>query len=455
VYDAIFAEKNNKPTVTLVNKDFLNDALSAASSQGMPVLRVVPTSVPCESSVIEDIKSGVDSSFVTIIDSLIKPLTEEEKAPKSKEIENPSRIVFKGDLEDVNRFFYKRGWIDGLPIIPPTEEKVAEMLKGTDLPADHVVAKIIPRLGKATVEKIAINAVMAGALPIYMPVLIAGVKLLAHEDSSFDGMGVSTGSWAPFWIVNGPVRNDINLNSGTGALSPGNIANAAIGRAMGLIIKNIGGIRKGVEDMGVQGNPGKYSMVLGENEEASPWEPLHVERGFKKEDSTIALFFPNIYMQVWPYGSDDEGILRSIIYNLPPGRGALYLVLTPPHAKTLAQLGWTKKDVQLFISEYARVPFYRLGSYWGISSNPASSSGGKPMLFGKRVPIREMDQVSVLRDPNMIQIIVAGGPGAFMGMHLGGGLFPARKVTMKIDLPANWDKLVQKYKNIVPTYIRY
>jgi len=203
---------------------------------------------------------------------------------KLKEGEKLPRIVFKGSLGEVNRFFYKRGWADGLPIIPPTEEAVKEMLTGTDLPSDHIIGTIIPRSGKATVEKIAINAVMAGALPTYMPLLIAGVQAIMDPRSRYSTWGVSTGSWSPFWIVNGPIRNDLNINSSSGALSPGDIANAAIGRAMGLIIKNIGGVRKGIEDMGVLGNPGKYSMVIAENEEDSPWEPLHVEQGFNKED---------------------------------------------------------------------------------------------------------------------------------------------------------------------------
>ena len=151
---------------------------------------------------------------------------------------------------------------------------------------------MVPRLGKATVEKIAINAVMAGALPTYMPVLIASVQALWTPDGT-PCATVSTGSWAPFWIINGPIRKDLHINSGSGALSPGDMANATIGRAMGLITKNIGGIRKGIEDMGFLGNPGKYSMVMAENEEESPWEPLHVEQGFKKEDSAITVFFPN------------------------------------------------------------------------------------------------------------------------------------------------------------------
>jgi hypothetical protein len=452
VYDAIASEERNKPTVTLVNKGFYNDSQSAASGKGMPALRVVGTPVPCESSVIEDVEAGISSVLEDIIAALTKPLTQEEKSPKSKEIEKPSRIIFKGDLKEVNRFFYRRGWTDGLPITPPSEEEVAEMLSGTDLPPDHLIANLLPRSGKATIEKIAVNAVMAGALPTYMPVLIAGVRILADPTSGFGGWGVSTGSWTPFWVMNGPVRNDLHVNSGTGALSPGDIANAAIGRAMGLIIKNIGGSRKGVEDMGTQGNPGKYTMVIAENEEESPWEPLHVEYGYKKEDSTISVFSPNTYIQTWPYGSDDEGILRGIIDNILP-KGGLCITLTPPHARNLFREGWTKKSIKEFIAEYARTQPYRLPSYWGTSS--PLFDGARPGLWGKRIPVRDSDSVPILSGPQSIQIIVAGGPGAMIGLHMGGSFFSNQKKTEKIRFPANWAQLVEKYKNIVPTYARY
>jgi hypothetical protein len=270
VYDAIFVESKNKPTSTFVFEYFVNDAGSAASSKGMPGIRVVLEPVVSECTDLEEIEAGVTSVIDKVVSVLTKPLTAEEKSPQAKELEKPARIVFKGDLEEVNRFFYKRGWTDGLPIIPPTEEAVAEMLTGTDLPKEFVVAELLPRRGKATVEKIAINAVMAGALPTYMPVLIAATRALMTNRGA-DMMAASTGSWTPFWVINGPIRQALNLNSSYGAMNPGDIANAAIGRAMGLITKNIRGIRKGIEDMGVLGNPGKYSMVAAENEENSPW----------------------------------------------------------------------------------------------------------------------------------------------------------------------------------------
>src|SRR3989337_1762504 len=136
---------------------------------------------------------------------------------------------------------------------------------------------------------------MAGALPIHLPVILAVVEALADKNGGFGTYGCSTGSWAPFTLVNGPIREEIQINYGSGALSPGNIANAAIGRAVSLIAKNIAGARKGIEDMGVLGNPAKYSQVMGEDEAGSPWEPEHVERGFTATDSTVTLFFPNCY----------------------------------------------------------------------------------------------------------------------------------------------------------------
>jgi hypothetical protein len=298
--------------VVLANEGFVTDGRSAASSKGMPGLRIVPETVPCECTVQGDADAGIGPVMEEIVHGFTRPLSDEERAPKSKEKAHPARIVFKGDLAEVNRFFYKSGWSDGLPLVPPTEEAVQEMLTGTDLPPDHMIGKVQPRLGKATVEKIAINAVMAGALPTHLPVLLAGVEHVLDPNTRFGTFSMSTGSWAPFWVINGPIRNDIHVNSSSGSMSPGNIANSAIGRAMGLIIKNLGGIRKSVEDMGVIGNPCKYSMVIGENEESSPWAPLHVDEGFEQNDNTVSLIFPNSFSQTWPYASDDRGILASI-----------------------------------------------------------------------------------------------------------------------------------------------
>jgi hypothetical protein len=282
-------------------------------------------------------------------------------------------------------------------------------------------------LGKATVEKIAINAVMAGALPTYMPVLIAAVQAVSDPKSRFDTFEVSTGSWAPFLAINGPIRNDVNINSSSGTLSPGNIANASIGRALGLIVKNIGGARKAIEDMGVIGNPGKYSMVMAEHEEESPWEPLSVERGFNKEDSTITVFFPNTFIQTIPGETNAKGILDTLS-SMGAG-GMSCLVVIPSWAKVLSGEGYTKQKVKEYIAEHYTSPFATL---------PGTQATERPKM-----------------DVDNLMILVAGGPGSFMALIRSVGGFGNALVSKKIELPKNWDKLAAKYKGIVPSYEKY
>ncbi|HTY82307.1 MAG TPA: hypothetical protein VMB24_05950 [Dehalococcoidales bacterium] len=451
MYDAVSIEDRGKPVVALVNYGFANDAESASRGMAMPVVRYVTTKVPCESSVMSDIEEGIDGAMEAIITAMTKPLTAEEKSPKPREKENPPRLIFKGSLAETNQFFYRRGWTDGLPIIPPTEEAVKEMLTGTDLPPDKLLGTLESRKGKVTIEKIAINAVMAGCLPTYMPVLIAGAINLIESEPGFAGFttfGFSTGSWAPFWIINGPIRNEINVNNSSGAFSPGNIANAAIGRAMGLIIKNLGGVRKGVEDMGVMGNPLKYTAVIAENEEESPWEPLHVEMGYKKEESTVTLSFPQSYYQHWPYGSDAMSLLNSIVDNLP--RGMRYnMVITPPHAKNLAREGFTKEKVKEYIVTHKLVSTARMRAQANTGLNVRTREALD------NLPADDTQLVPLIKDPRFFRIIVGGGPGAFIAHLIGGGATPGKKQIQKIELPKNWAKLVAKYKNVVPVYAKY
>jgi hypothetical protein len=254
---------------------------------------------------------------------------------------------------------------------------------------------------------------------------------------------VSTGSWAPFWIVNGPIREQLHINAGTGALSPGDLANAAIGRAMGLIVKNLGGARKGLEDMGVLGNPAKYSMVTAENEEANPdgWEPLHVQQGFGRDESCLTVSFPNSYLQIWPYGSDDRGIIRAISSNMVPRWRQLTLLLPPGHAQTLADAGWTKDQVASHLYEYARVPARRTPEFWGA---PGLGQRSRPAFDGE-------DPVPMLRSPASLRIVVVGGPGVFMGLAYGASGW----VTRPVRLPNRWESLVRKYRGMVPDHLIY
>jgi hypothetical protein len=255
---------------------------------------------------------------------------------------------------------------------------------------------------------------------------------------------VSTGSWAPFVVVNGPVRRDIGLNCGSGALSPGNIANAAIGRALSLVIRNIGGARPGIEDMGVLGNPGKWSMVVGEWEEESPWPPLHVEEGFSSEQSAVSVIFMNTFVQVLGYGSEPEDLLRGFTYNVPPAKkNATAALLVPPHlARILAQAGWQKPDVVDFIWRYTQVPAYQHPDWVR-----ARRLGERHTRIGA---VEAHVAVQVLSRKEVLRVVVVGGPGNVVGIVLGGGIMPARWVTRQIALPRKWGRLVTRYRGMVP-----
>jgi hypothetical protein len=188
-------------------------------------------------------------------------------------------------------------------------------------------------------------------------------------------------------------------------------------------------------------------MVVAENEEDSPWEPLHVEHGLNKEENAITLVFSRSFVTLQPYGTEDKGILSTLIYNIwPESDGSLQIMLTPTLAKALSSAGWSKKNVKDFILENARVPWSRHPRSWSDSGNPVL----------KVPPLNPQDSAAILRrtegQPDPVLIFVAGGTGSRMGVF-GGSARPP--VTHKVDLPANWSNLVRKYKSIVPAYVRY
>ncbi|MGH7316417.1 MAG: hypothetical protein ACREJS_09180, partial [Candidatus Rokuibacteriota bacterium] len=201
----------------------------------------------------------------------------------------PAAKVFrlKGDYSAINRHYQGHGWTDGLPIVPPTGEDVREFLRFTDREPREVVAVLPPRQGEATVERIAINAVMAGCRPEYLPLIITAVETLADPAFNLDSIQATTHPVAPLIIVNGPIAKEVGINSGYNAFGQGFRANLTIGRAVRLLLMNVGGGLPGTGDRATQGSPAKIAYCVAENEEASPWEPLHVEHGFAGEMSTV------------------------------------------------------------------------------------------------------------------------------------------------------------------------
>ena len=308
------------------------------------------------------------------------------------------------DLWEVNAFFEEKGWTDGLPIIPPTENRVMQMLAATKRGPQDVIGSIPPRWAHATVEKIAINGVMAGCKPEYMPVLIAAVEALADPRLNLYALQATTGGPAVMIIINGPIRKQLNINGGSNALGEGWRANATIGRFVQLVKRNIGGSYPGTTCKATLGWPGKYSICVGENEEASPWEPLHVERGFKADQSTVTAISADASIRASDLDSTKGiGILMNFAQKMdgPSGPEAI-MVVCPEHAKIIADDGYSKKDVQQFIWQRAG---YRMKDVWDET-------------FAQRVkrrPDLKLTRESVIPVTDRaedILVVVAGGDGS-------------------------------------------
>ena len=268
------------------------------------------------------------------------------------------------DFEAINRLYLERGWGDGLPIVPPTEKRVGQMLAYCDRPWSEPIAKIPPCWGEATPLRLAANAVMAGCRPEYFPLLMLAIEAMCEERFNLYGIQATTHLCAPLAIVNGPVAQELGINSGHNAFGPGTHANATIGRAIRLALVNIGGAIPQKGDMATFGSPAKYSYLVAENEAASPWEPLHVERGFPAEASTVTVVGAECPHNVNDHESlTATGILTTFAgtmlnagtndtcYEAQP-----VAVFGPEHAKTVAHGGYTKADARRFLQEHAQLP---------------------------------------------------------------------------------------------------
>ncbi|MDE3074242.1 MAG: hypothetical protein KGJ86_02335 [Chloroflexota bacterium] len=256
-------------------------------------------------------------------------------------------------------YCYEHGWTDGLPVIPPTEEHVRQFLDGAGRDPDEIVARA-PHLGKScTVRQAAMNAVMAGCLPEYFPVVLAALESIWGKGAGFANMQSTTGP-CPMIVVNGPIRQQIGINCQGNALGPGFRANATIGRTLRLVVLNVFGVRPHGLDQATQSTPAKYTFCFGENEEESPWEPLHVELGLPAGTSAVTTYTCRGNMHVENrHSQDPEKVLLTIAdamsYAGGPSfyrRSASCVVMGPEHAQLLARAGWSKAQVKQFLWEH-------------------------------------------------------------------------------------------------------
>jgi len=356
------------------------------------------------------------------------------------EAENNPIRARKLDLqEDEFEFMFDQGFTDGLPVIPPTEERVLRMLSGTHRDPQETIATVPPNMGVATTEKVAINAVMAGCKPEYLSVVIAALEAACTDDFNIHGVMATTMGASPVMVVNGPIRDRIGLNSNLSALGQGNRANATIGRALRLIIRNIGGAVPGKTERPTLGNPMKYTMCFAEREARSPWSPLHVERGFKETDSVVTLFGmtsgPTLIVD--QTSTDPSQLARSMAMCLAHvhhpkayGLSDTLLVVCPEHIDTLMRGGsYSKEMLRQEIFNYAPK------SIKDLVQNENSGVGISPEQLAAMPDEVQNRIINKFRSPEDIHIVVAGSDagkfsGAFHGWVTGpmGTISVSRKI---------------------------
>ena len=330
-----------------------------------------------------------------------------------------ARRIDVGEGDDIFEFMFDQGLTDGLPVIPPTPERVMRMLGGTKRDAQEVLGNVPPNLAPLTVEKVAINAVMAGCKPEYLPVVLAAVEAVLTEQFNMHGVLATTHFPTPVIIVNGPIRDRIGMNYKMNVLGQGNRANATIGRAVQLIVRNVGGGRPGEVDRAALGQPGKYTFCFPEYEERSNWPSLAVERGFDKTDSTVTVYAggaPNGIIDQLSRGAKSLATsygraLSAAGHPKQYNHGEIVLIVPPEHVDTFAKDGWTKDQVRAQIQAASAKPAREL-----VRDDDCAE--GWPRAAAEAVGLDTL--IPKFRDPKSITLVVAGGEAGKFAAYLGG-----------------------------------
>jgi hypothetical protein len=341
-----------------------------------------------------------------------------------------SRRIEIAELEDEMEAMFDRGWTDGLPVVPPTEARVLRMLEGTTRDPADMVAVIPPDLVECTVEKVAVNAVMAGCKPEYLPVVLAAVETACTDEFNMHGLLATTYFSGPVVVVNGPIARAIGMNSGGNVLGQGNRANATIGRALQLVVRNVGGGKPGGVDRATLGNPGKYTFCFAEDEGGSPWEPLSVERGFPPGTSTVTLFAGE-----GPRGVVDQlsrtpeslarslaACLRTVAHPKVPMAFDALLVVSPEHARVFREGGWDKARLRQELDEVLQLR----------GADIVRGAGG----IAEGVPEAFADATLPKFRPGGLLIVHAGGGAGLFSAIIGGwasGAVGSQPVTRPIQ----------------------
>ncbi|MFH1652373.1 MAG: hypothetical protein ABID87_09795 [Chloroflexota bacterium] len=445
--------------VAIATSFFLKQGRLTAGVEGLPSLPTAEIPHPLAGLPAE----AVEERAKSIIDAVVAGLTQ---SPESGGKAKGGKVVVKPEPEFVraggntgtqalralNRLYRKKQWTDGFPVVPPTREAVDWMLTGTDRNPDEVIGLVPPLWGKATVRNIAVNAVMAGAEPAYLPVIITAVATLTDEKfaASADGgvwgaagMQATTGSVSPLLIVNGPVAKDLKIESGVGCFGRGHHANATIGRALRLVMTNAGGAQPGVNDMKCHGSAQEFTYCVAEREEHpvyhlenNRWGPLNVERGFPAETSTVtvAAAYPPICVN--EISQDGFNILEPLVDSIVSVGLVPYaldweyvIVLNQAHAQRLADADWTKESIRQYLYANAVLPWGKYQRQYLSRSHPAWMTK----------TVEDTTSIHLVGSPASFIIIVAGGECQYSNVIR----CSAGSVTQPIKLPGDWKEILK------------
>ncbi|HEY5646904.1 MAG TPA: redoxin family protein [Pseudomonadales bacterium] len=368
----------------------------------------------------------------------VDPLIADRLRAESENSPLRARRIEVARADDEFEFMFDQGFSDGLPLVPPTPERVLRMLGGTRRDPQEVLGVMPPNMGEVTVEKLAINAVMAGCRPEYMPVIIAATEAILTEQYNIHGVMATTMGASPVLVINGPIRERIGMNMKLGALGQGNRANATIGRAVRLAVRNLGGARPGGTERSTLGNPMKFTMCFAEHEERNPWTPLHVERGFEPGDSVVTVFTmtsgPTLIVDqdsrhaAQLAGSFGLG-LESAFHPKAHFATEVLLVVCPEHVDTLVRESYGKAEIRARIQEVTARPISEL------VENEISGVGFKRKVFEAMDDKARSRMLPKFKSPDDIHIVVAGSDagkfsGAFHGWATGeiGSISVSKKI---------------------------
>ena len=400
--------------MTVVSSEFWALSLTEAQARGVKDLPLVKVPHPVGTISLEALRMVAESAVDSIAAKLVRGngATSYGDARSSQDGEGnvAASLLVPSDPAETFSFFSDRGWTDGLPVLPPTLAAVRKMVAAGGKKADVILGVIPPLNGVATVEKIAANAVMAGCLPDYYPLVLAAVRAITRPGYNLDGLQTTTGNIAPLAIVNGPCRNRLAINCGANVLGQGWRANATIGRAIRFVMTNIGGARPGSFDKSTMGQPAKYTFCFAENEEENPWQPFHVERGLARDCDTIHMFGASgVYSAVDMASQSANGLLKTFALTMTGGLASgvtsteVLWVICPEHAAILARDGFSKEKLRVELFAFARVPFDKIAD-----ENLDLLAKRRPGWF-KSGAARE---IGVVDRPEDIWLVVAGGAGA-------------------------------------------